>query len=912
MNTDKKYGWHFIDDNGSFSLDEPHKNSYLYFPLANDVGMMSSITPSLNGDIKAGQNEFLMLPVSPEDLHNTKSARNFWIYIKDEGPWSVAGNSAKQVLDTFEADKAEEVKLEAGFLWHKLIRENKKIGIKAEIINFVPVTKDKLELMAVTIKNTGDSQKQITPTAAIPIFGRSADNLRDHRHVTSLLHRIYTIESGIEVQPTLSFDERGHKENKVTYGVVAWDDAGSKPLGSFPLVEDFIGEGGSLEWPEVIVKNKDSFIYEGSFIEGYEAIGALRFKDEILKPGEEKTYIIAIYIENDKGKGEELANKYCSKEGFYQHLNQNIDYWKSKLEVLQFYSNDKEFDLWMKWVTIQPILRRIYGCSFLPHHDYGRGGRGWRDLWQDCLALLMMEPKEVRHLLINNYGGVRIDGSNATIIGTKPGEFIADRNNICRIWMDHGAWPWITTKLYIDYSGDLDFLLEEQTYFKDSQAARSTKIDELWDKYQGNILKMHKGEIYKGTILEHIILQHLTPFYNVGEHNNIRLEGADWNDAFDMAAQNGESVAFTALYGNNLAEISDMILILKEKKKINTVELAQEMLILLDTMIKPVNYDSVEEKKELLKRYFDACKHTISGEKVKVDLTALARDLKEKANWIKEHIRKKEFITNVEGYKWFNGYYDNHGRRVEGDFPEGVRMTLTGQVFTLMGDIATGEQVKEVVKACDRYLKNPKIGGYRLNTNFKELKKDLGRAFGFAFGHKENGAMFSHMAVMYSNALYKRGFSREAYEVIQLIYNQSKNFEESRIYPGIPEYINEKGRGMYHYLTGSASWLLLTVLTQIYGVRGDLGNLRLKPQLRREQFNHLSEAAVLTSFADRILKITYVNTNGLEAGKYQIKRVWINQGEQKLTEPKSDYLIKREVIEALDKDKIHDIRVELG
>ena len=44
MNTDKKYGWHFIDDNGSFSLDEPHKNSYLYFPLANDVGMMSSIT----------------------------------------------------------------------------------------------------------------------------------------------------------------------------------------------------------------------------------------------------------------------------------------------------------------------------------------------------------------------------------------------------------------------------------------------------------------------------------------------------------------------------------------------------------------------------------------------------------------------------------------------------------------------------------------------------------------------------------------------------------------------------------------------------------------------------------------------------------------------------------------------------
>jgi cellobiose phosphorylase len=33
--------------------------------------------------------------------------------------------------------------------------------------------------------------------------------------------------------------------------------------------------------------------------------------------------------------------------------------------------------------------------------------------------------------------------------------------------MDHGAWPYLTTRLYVDQSGDLAFLLEEQTYFKD-------------------------------------------------------------------------------------------------------------------------------------------------------------------------------------------------------------------------------------------------------------------------------------------------------------------------------------------------------------------------------------------------------------------------------------------------------------
>ena len=69
--------------------------------------------------------------------------------------------------------------------------------------------------------------------------------------------------------------------------------------------------------------------------------------------------------------------------------------------------------------------------------------------------MLFMEPEGVRPLLFSNFAGIRIDGSNATIIGHEPGEFIADRNNIPRVWMDHGAWPFLTTRLYIDQTGDL-------------------------------------------------------------------------------------------------------------------------------------------------------------------------------------------------------------------------------------------------------------------------------------------------------------------------------------------------------------------------------------------------------------------------------------------------------------------------
>lgn len=41
------------------------------------------------------------------------------------------------------------------------------------------------------------------------------------------------------------------------------------------------------------------------------------------------------------------------------------------------------------------------------------------------------------------------------------------------------------------------------------------------------------------------------------------------------------------------------------------------------------------------------------------------------------------------------------------------------------------------------------VGGYKLYTYFKEIKTDLGRMFIFAYGSKENGEVFSHMAFMY-------------------------------------------------------------------------------------------------------------------------------------------------------------------
>jgi hypothetical protein len=211
--------------------------------------------------------------------------------VQGRDAWSVTGNSAPQIAQR----TAEEVKLRAGFLWHTIERTNPTVGLRAAVANLVPANHDQVELMRVTLTNSGHQPLTLTPTAAIPIYGRSADNLRDHRHVTSLLHRTRTQRYGVLVKPTLSFDERGHQPNTITYAVLGVEEDGTPPSEFFPVVEDFIGEGGTLDWPEAIAGDKPGVGVDVA-IDGYESMGGLRFNSIDLAPGQSTSFILVLAI----------------------------------------------------------------------------------------------------------------------------------------------------------------------------------------------------------------------------------------------------------------------------------------------------------------------------------------------------------------------------------------------------------------------------------------------------------------------------------------------------------------------------------------------------------------------------------------------------------------------------------------
>ena len=828
----------FLNEQGDFILSRAQDEQGTYFPLVNEGGMISCVTPQLAGDCKTGQNAFLLAPASGETLHESRAARNFWVRLEGFGPWSAVGQSAPQQAARF-TGREEEAVLEGGLLWQRVTRLHRMSGLKAQTLSFVPAGTDRVEIMQVTLTNTGGTPLTMTPIGVIPLYGRSADNIRDHRHVTSLLHRVYLHPFGLELRPTMTFDERGHRPGELSYRVYGAEENGLPPVGFVPLVRDFIGSG-SYDWPEAVVcPEKVSLRKAGQAAQGGEAVAALYFETVTLEQGQTRHYQIVLSIGDD-------PTPYLRQSAVEEAYRGTMAFWQ-KVSAISVHTQDADMDAWLRWVAVQPTLRRICGCSFLPHHDYGRGGRGWRDLWQDSLALLLADPAKTRDDLLHYFAGVRTDGTNATIIGTKPGEFKADRNGIPRVWMDHGFWPLLTVKLYLNETGDYGFLLEKQPYFRDTLPHRG----------EGRPLA-GQGVAKEGTVLEHLLIQAVTAFFDVGAHGHMRLRGGDWNDGLDMARTQGESVAFTAAYAGNFEILADLA-----EKLGDTVSVAAPLAALLEEAS-----EEISSRKQTLEDYCGKMEQ--ETERVSVGTGHLAAMLRAMGCWLKKRIRETEWVGDGANLSWFNSYYDDRGQQVEGLFGDSVRMMLTGQVFCLLSGTADDAQAGQVIRAVDWYLWDASRGGCCLNTDFREVRMDLGRMFGFAYGSKENGAVFCHMAVMYAYALYSRGFAKEGWKVLEQLYLQSRDFDASHILPGIPEYFDERGRGMYPYLTGAGSWMMLTLQSQVFGVRGEGGNLCLEPKLLAEHFDSRGVARIRCHSVGHSLIVRYHNPAGLEWGAYRI------------------------------------------
>ena len=84
---------------------------------------------------------------------------------------------------------------------------------------------------------------------------------------------------------------------------------------------------------------------------------------------------------------------------------------------------------------------------------------------------------------------------------------------------------------------------------------------------------------------------------------------------------------------------------------------------------------------------------------------------------------------------------------------------------------------------------------------------------------------------------------------------------------------------MYHYLTGAASWYMLTLVTEVFGIRGEYGDLVICPRLVREQFGKRGTASVELSFAGKQFRVTFANLTGGDFGEYRLGKAYLSRSD---------------------------------
>ena len=118
-----------------------------------------------------------------------------------------------------------------------------------------------------------------------------------------------------------------------------------------------------------------------------------------------------------------------------------------------------------------------------------------------------------------------------------------------------------------------------------------------------------------------------------------------------------------------------------------------------------------------------------------------------------------------------------------------------------------------------------------------------------------------------------------------------------------------RDRGMYQYLTGAASWYMMTMITEVFGVHGQAGDLVIHPKLLGGQFDQNGLASLTVPFAGKTFRILFVNQNHKDYGSYIIDYASCDKTDL-CVDRETCLTIPRQTIAALS-DQTHEICVNL-
>ena len=104
---------------------------------------------------------------------------------------------------------------------------------------------------------------------------------------------------------------------------------------------------------------------------------------------------------------------------------------------------------------------------------------------------------------------------------------------------------------------------------------------------------------------------------------------------------------------------------------------------------------------------------------------------------------------------------------------------------------------------------------------------------------------------------------------------------------------------------------MLTMITEVFGVKGQLGDMVIAPALMPEQYDQEGKASLKIEFAGRKFSIHIFNREKKEWNRVQIKEAFCD-GTLLSAEGGRQARLKRSEIEKLTLEKVHEINIILN
>jgi cellobionic acid phosphorylase len=169
---------------------------------------------------------------------------------------------------------------------------------------------------------------------------------------------------------------------------------------------------------------------------------------------------------------------------------------------------------------------------------------------------------------------------------------------------------------------------------------------------------------------------------------------------------------------------------------------------------------------------------------------------------------------------------------------------INPQAWALLSGAADEDRTNKLIKAVEERLETP-FGVELMAPAFTKMREDVGRVTQKFPGSAENGSVYNHAVAFYIFGLYESGFAEKAFEVLRkMLPGPVKDdlLQRGQLPVFIPNYYRGSfrqfprtaGRSSQLFNTGTASWYYRCLIDGLFGVRGDVDGLHIKPQLPKD------------------------------------------------------------------------------